>query len=136
MRTILFLSITLSACATAGLPHNADPLAPRARVELDFGAAATDDAQLVRPIALDPKLPSVDKLSSQLRYELGDMAQATLKLCVTPAGDVASATITQGSASAAFDDALIHDLTSWHFAPTPGPANVKSCRVATVVYRT
>ena len=28
------------------------------------------------------------------------------------------------------------DLTIWRFAPTPGPANVQSCRVATVVYRT
>lgn len=136
MRTLLFLSITLSACATAGLPHNADPLAPRARVELDFHAAATDDARVVLPIALDPKLPSIDKIAPQLRYELGDEAQATLRLCVTPAGNVTSATITHGSSSPAFDDALIHDLMSWRFAATPGPANLQSCRVATVVYRT
>jgi TonB family protein len=130
------LSVALAACATAGLPQSSDPLAPRSHVVLDFGAAPNDDAQLVRPVALDPRLPSVDRIASQLHYELGDTAQATLKLCVAPAGNVTSATITQSSSSTAFDGALIHDITSWRFAATPGLANVQSCSVATVVYRT
>ena len=136
MRNILLISLTLSACATTGLPSTSiDPMAPRARIELDFGAAPTDEAHLVVPVALDPKLPSVDRIASQLRVELGDQASATLHVCIAPAGHVTSASITQSSSSPAFDDALIHDITGWRFQPLPGPTGLKSCRNATVVYR-
>jgi TonB family protein len=56
-------------------------------------------------------------------------------VCIAPAGHVTNATITQTSSSPAFDAALLHDIADWKFAATPGPANLQSCRVATVVYR-
>ena len=135
MRNLISLSLILSACATGGLPSTAEPTGPRAHVQLDFAAADRDDVEPVRPVVLDPKVPSVDRLATQLKYELGDTCGATLRLCVAPSGHVNSATITKSSTSPDFDAALLHDIASWQFAQMPGPANVQSCRIATVLYR-
>lgn len=130
--------IVLGACATTGLPgqpeHGRD--APHTGVRLDLtGAPETADA--VFPTITDPKVPSVDRMAHALRARYGTAElTAELDLCIAPDGHVTKLGLAKTSTYEAFDHALLRDVADWQFSSLPGPANVESCRKATIAYRT
>ena len=107
--------------------------APSARVQLDLTTNA--GAQPAFPTALDPALPSVDRISHNVRAALGDMATAEIDLCVAPSGSVTKVEIARSSNLEAFDEAVLRDARAWRFASLPGPDTLQSCRRATIAYR-
>jgi TonB family protein len=126
-------ALLLSACATTGtLGVDHDP-SSHARVSL-VPVSGLETAQLV-PQAIEPRLPSADRLAHVIDARLGTEASVDVRFCVTPAGRLASATLERGSTLAAFDDAVLNDVRDWQFAAQPGPETVKTCEIATVVYR-
>jgi TonB family protein len=133
MLKLAILSTTLAACASAATMLDRDT-APHAKVKLDLSAPG-DAAVAVFPSAIEPTVPSVDRISNQVRTRLGEMATAELELCVAPDGHVKKVALTRGSSFAGFDTALVRDAEAWQFQPMPGPASVQSCRRATVAYR-
>ncbi len=145
MPTIRLLSVlstiglvTFSACATGATPL-LDPhdSAPRAQVQLDFTAPATDGAVGASfPAVVEPRLPSADRIAPRIRTLLGETASADVHLCVAPAGNVTSVALARGSTMPAFDHAMMNDVTAWQFAAQPGPATVRTCERFTISYRT
>ena len=132
MLKLSLLSLSLAACATTGVTtHDHDLRAGKAMVKLDLAATGADTAF---PSALDPQLPSVDRIARAVRLRLGATASAELDLCVTPAGAVKHLRLVRGSSYTAFDQALLHDAAAWQFAALPGPDNVMSCSRATIAY--
>jgi hypothetical protein len=105
------------------------------QVRLDFTATDTDNARAAFPDALDPRLPSADRMGTRIHAVLGDTAQAAVRLCVAPSGKVASVELERGSSMIDFDAALLNDIQAWQFAEMPGPANVKTCERFTISYR-
>ncbi len=127
------LGLGLGACATTGASAlDREPHAG-SRVQLDLVPHA--DATRVFPAAIDPRLPSADRLSHQIFSELGDAASIEVKLCVVPEGSVSSVEVLSSSRLAAFDDSVMADAMHWRFAPRPGPATVRTCERATITYR-
>jgi TonB family protein len=126
-------AMLLSACATTGTLGIDHQSSSHARVEL-VPVAADDTAQLT-PHAIDPQLPSADRLARVIDAQLGAQASADIRLCVTPGGQVSSAQLERGSTLAVFDDAVMSDVTRWRFAVQPGPDTLQSCTRATIVYR-
>jgi TonB family protein len=126
-------ALLLSACATTGTLGVDHDSSSHARVSL-VPLAADNTAQLV-PKAMDPQLPSADRLAHQIDARLGVEASVDVRFCVTPAGHVASAELQRGSTLAAFDAAVMADVRDWKFAAHPGPDTLKTCEIATVVYR-
>lgn len=123
----------LFACATTGRSLDPNVAGDRARVQLDL--APSDTAAPAFPAALEPAVPSVDRIASSVRAALGSVATAELDLCVAPSGRVAKVELARSSSYDAFDGALLRDAKDWQFAVMPGPATVQSCRRATVAYR-
>ena len=87
------------------------------------------------PQAIDPQLRSADRLARTIDAQLGQQASVDVRLCVTPAGRVASATLARGSSLDTFDAAVLSDVQAWQFAAMPGPESLQSCELATIVYR-
>ena len=136
MHHFIFASLLLSACATTGFSTDHDFGVQHASLELDTAASVPDDGErFVHLVPLDPTLQSVDRIQHQLTVELGDTASARVRLCVAPAGQVLRISIERSSSSKAFDEAVLHDVASWRFLPTPGPATVERCEATTVRYR-
>jgi TonB family protein len=129
------IAIVCAACAsgTKGLDlENAQ----RASVRLDLTATPTDGtAMAMTPSAKSPKLPSVDRIARQIRFELGDTAQAKVEMCITPEGRVARVALLESSKLAAFDQALLRDTAEWQFAALPGPSTIEHCRKMKIDYR-
>lgn len=134
--------ILLAACATGGAgaggirvdreaaPHAAAP-------RLDLHAAASEGTR-VFPVAIDPQLPSADRIGREIRGELGEVASAEIRLCVAADGRVHSVQLVRGSSLAEFNEAVVHDVASWQFSGSPGwsrPNRLKSCELATIRYR-
>ncbi|NVB85521.1 MAG: TonB family protein [Kofleriaceae bacterium] len=129
----LFLAgLLFTGCATTGLPSNLDRT-EHARVEL-APLRANDTVELV-PRAIEPGLPSADRISRTIYAELGDVASVEVHYCVSPAGKLTDAELVRGSSLPAFDDAVMTDLRSWHFDVQPGPESLQTCDRATIVYR-
>lgn len=127
--------ILLSACATTTGTLEREP-APRARVQLDLAPAAADHAR-VFPAAIEPRVPSVDRIHRDVRAQLGDEVVAAIDLCVTADGRVTKVALAQGTTFAAFDDALVRDAAQWRFAALPGhttAVRLQTCERATVKY--
>lgn len=124
----------LSACATTGVLGVDPQSSQHARVELVPPAA--DDATHVFPKVIDPELPSADRLGRAIEVRFGQQASVDVRLCVTPGGQVSSVELRRGSTMDLFDQAVLSDVRDWQFAAQPGPATLKSCEIATVVYRT
>jgi TonB family protein len=126
-------ALLLSACATTGaLGVDREP-SSHARVSLV--RLADDDTALVVPQAIDPQLPSADRMSRVIDARLGAEASVDVRFCVTPAGRITSAELQRGSTLAAFDAAVMTDVRDWQFAAQPGPDTLKTCEIATIVYR-
>ncbi len=133
MKTVLMSAMLLGACATTGTATLDREARAGSRVRLDLVPHA--DGTRVVPAAIDPRLPSADRVAHQIRAELGDAASIEVKLCVAPGGRVSSVEVLRSSTLAAFDDSVMADAMHWEFAAQPGPASVRSCERATITYR-
>ena len=121
-----------SAAGTKGLDLET---AQRASVRLDLSAMPADGAVAMTPAARSPKLPTVDRMAQQIRFELGETARAAVEMCITPEGRVARVALLESSKLAAFDQALLRDTAEWQFAPLPGPSTISHCRAMKIEYR-
>ncbi len=134
MKSVLLLSTFMfAACATTGIPTQDREARVGSAVQLDLVPHA--DATRVFPSAIDPRLPSADRVAHQIRAELGDSASIDVKLCVAPEGRVSSVEVLRGSALPAFEKAVIADAMTWQFSALPGPDSVRTCAKATITYR-
>jgi TonB family protein len=132
---LAIVSFSLAACATTGTGVSHDN-AQRTGIHLDLSAPSPDEATHAFPAALDPRVPSVDRMAHALKARYGATTMtATLDLCVAPDGHVTKISIAEGSSYDAFDHALLRDVAAWQFASLPGPTSVQSCRRATIAYR-
>ena len=127
----------LSACATTGT-LGIDPQ-PSSHARVELVPLAADGTTQVSPQAIDPQLPSADRLARVIDAQLG-VASVDVKLCVTPAGHLASASLERSSSLAAFDHAVLSDVARWQFAAQPGPETLhgsplQTCEISTIVYR-
>ena len=89
----------------------------------------------VLPQAIDPLLPTADRIARVIVARLGDEASVEVRLCVSPAGRVVDAKLERGSSYQPFVQAVMTDIAGWRFAPQPGPDSVRTCDRATIVYR-
>jgi TonB family protein len=131
---LLSLCLLVAACATGGLAVDRET-APHAVPRIEMTAVA--DTARVFPVARAPELPSADRIARKIRTELGEVASAEVRLCVTADGRVESARIVRGSSLAEFDQALLYDMADWQFSGMPGSntAHLRSCEIATISYR-
>ncbi len=132
---ILYTSLlAASACASTTNPaaHPQD-LGPRARVTL--APLTVDETLRVIPHAIHPMLPSADHMARVIAARLGDRASVDVTYCVSPQGTLVSAELARGSSFPHFDHAVMKDIVDWRFTPQPGPAHLKNCQAATIIYR-
>src|SRR5262245_6744337 len=122
--------VLLSACATTGTLGVDPQSSSHARVEL-VPATADETMQVVQR-AIDPQLPSADRLARVIDARLGERASVDVRFCVTPAGQVSSATLERASAMPSFDQAVMSDVVNWQFAAQPGPETVRTCESTTI----
>jgi TonB family protein len=126
-------ALLLSACATTGLPGAEREPAPHARVVL-APLAGEDTVRLV-PQAVDPMLPSADRIARVVEARLGHEATVDIRYCVSPTGKVTEATLERSSSLDQFDQAVMADIVDWQFEAKPGPDSLRTCDRATIVYR-
>ena len=128
----LITSSSVAGCATGRGFVTDNDSAPHARIRLEL--AGSSDTAAVFPQAIDPSVPSVDRIGREVRGTLGNAAHAQLDLCVSPAGNVTRATLVQGSGFAEFDQALLRDVDTWRFSTMAGPATLQTCERAKITY--
>lgn len=133
MPSYRLLSVLLvSACASTGsLGMDPQSAGPRARVSLQ--PVGDTDARVI-PQAIDPQLRRADRLSHVVAARLGSEARVDVRLCVTPAGQVASAELARSSSVDVFDNAVLADVRDWRFEAQPGPETVSSCETTQILY--
>jgi TonB family protein len=131
--TSVFLLAGFGACATTSTLNVEREEPASSSVQLDL--VPHTDATRTFPAVVAARLPTADRLASQIRYELGESASVDVRLCVAAGGSVESIAITRGSNLPAFDDSVIADASSWQFAAMPGPATLRTCEQATITYR-
>ena len=125
---ITSLSIsTLVACAVGPATR---PFEPARTMSC---AITAEPANAAFPVAIDPKLPSVDRIARLVEAELGARAAAEVKLCVLPAGRVVAVSLVRKTQSHAFDAAVLHDVAEWQFT-TPTTTAGRICKRATISY--
>ncbi len=132
LTTLLF-----TACASTGTTM--DTREPASHANVQFDLSTTSQERAVFPALETPRLPSVDRISHQVRAQLGDEAIAAIDLCVAPDGRVTEVRLAQGSSFEPFDTALLHDARQWQFAAMPGQTaatRLQTCERATVKYLT
>ncbi len=95
---------------------------------------AENDTKAVFLAAIEPRLPSVDRMAHHVRTRLRDDASAKLEVCVSPAGNVTKVAMIKGTTYEPFDAALLRDAEAWQFASMPGPANLQTCEQVSVTY--
>jgi TonB family protein len=126
--------LLFSACATTGsMTEPREPL-PRGTANLEL--ATTTLERSVFPRAIDPALPSVDRIAHHVRARLGDQAVATIELCVAPDGHVTKVALREETTYAPFDAAVVRDAQDWRFAAMPGAGTpgLQTCETAKVTY--
>lgn len=84
------------------------------------------------PAPEDAELPTADRFASRIHEHLGATATARVELCTAPDGHVTSVHVVRGSRYAAFDRAVVTDITGWQFTPAAQP----HCFVRTIAYHT
>jgi TonB family protein len=122
-----------SGCATTtsfGTPMG-EPI--HARVTL--APLTAEDTVRVVPHAIDPMLPTADRLARVIANRLGEQAKVGVRYCVSPSGELVSAQLARSSSLRLFDNAVMTDISRWRFAVRPGPAGVRTCQQATIIYR-
>ncbi|MFN0246586.1 MAG: hypothetical protein ACKV2T_06735 [Kofleriaceae bacterium] len=134
MKSVLLVSLAaVSACASFTGVTDRDQHAPRAGIHLSLAPNA-DAAKQIVPAAIDPRLPSVDRMATRIRYELGSTVHAELSLCVNPAGDVMDVALTRTTGLSELDTAIVDDVRVWQFAELPGASALRTCQRATLAY--
>lgn len=127
------------ACATTGTRGLEAGASPRTGLHLELGPTRTAGdpaaAAWTFPALVAAPVPRADRLVDEIRTELGERASLEVRLCVAPAGQIRELVITRGSRLAALDQAILADAAHWVFAATPGPARLRTCERATIVYR-
>src|SRR4051812_48134458 len=104
MRTFFPAMLLVSACATSGIPPNLEPSQPPARAVL---APLTDDGTIrLVPYAIEPLLPSADRISRVVAARLGTEATVDVRYCVSPQGQITEAKLQRSSSFEAFDAAV------------------------------
>ncbi|MBS1124227.1 MAG: hypothetical protein H6Q90_6455 [Deltaproteobacteria bacterium] len=139
MKLGLSLVLFTVACATTGTPMDTREPAQRSKVELDLASSA--DERVVFPQAQEPRLPRVDRISRDVRAQLGDAAVASIELCVAPNGHVTKVSLLEGTTYEPFNAAVVRDIEEWQFASMPGQTAMgtkplQTCERATVKYLT
>ncbi|HEU0036647.1 MAG TPA: hypothetical protein VFQ53_38805 [Kofleriaceae bacterium] len=131
------IALSLSACAATGTTLSHDETAPHARVQLDLSSPSRD-AILTQRRAIDPELPSADRIAHQIRARLGDHVTAELELCIGATGTVHRVALVRGTSLPKLDEAILRDATAWQFASLPGKTastSLQTCQRATLAYR-
>jgi TonB family protein len=126
-------SLSLTACATTGT--FGDSHEPRSRARVSLAPLTAGETLQVIPHAIEPMLPSADRLSRYIVARLGERATVDVRYCVSPSGALVSAVLARSSSSPHFDHAVMTDIARWRFVAQPGPAHVRTCQEATIVYR-
>jgi len=132
MKTIISsLSLSLLvACAAGTAGTAARPLEP---VRMGSCAIKADPANPAFPAAIDPQLPSVDRIAHLVEVELGARATAEMDICVSRAGRVVAVSLAHATRSPAFDLAVLHDVAEWQFAAPSAPGE-RICKRTTISY--
>lgn len=130
--TTLLSTSLVAACATTRTVDVDRAGEPRARVTL--APLVADDTVRLVPQAIEPMLPSADRLARVIEARLGERATVDVSFCVSPAGRVVSAELARSSSVPFFDQAVMTDIVQWQFVAQPGPDNVRTCQAATIVY--
>lgn len=128
MMKIVLAAFLISACAT-GSASSSGHIARRARPIFHTASAAPTRDPF--PSAIDPRLPSVDRIARLV----GVSPAAEVELCVSNDGRVAKVTLLQGSADELFDAALLRDVPKWEFIAAPSRTTLRMCKRATISYR-
>lgn len=113
----------LVACAVGTAETTALPRTASCAIKADASSPAF-------PEAIDPKLPSVDRIARLVEADFGARAAAEVELCVSPAGRVVAVSLVHATQSPAFDLAVLHDVAEWQFAASAD----RSCKRATISY--
>ena len=129
----LALSLSLVACVT-GSSRGITSQAPRQVGGIQLTMTGGSDGAVKFPSAIDPALPSVDRMSRAVYATLGDTATAQLDLCITPSGKVTKLALARGTSMPELDAALLADAKTWRFEAMPGPDSVQICDRAEVSY--
>jgi TonB family protein len=129
----LLYPLLLSACATTGALGTEREPAPHAKVTL--APLHADDTVRLVPQAVEPMLPSADRIAHAVEARLGGEATVDVRYCVSPTGKVTEATLERSSSFEAFDHAVMSDIVGWQFDAQPGPETLRTCDRATIVYR-
>lgn len=124
--------LLLASCASTTNALDRD-VTPRTGVQLSLVPVA--DAVPVIPAAIDPRLPRVDRMATQLRYEIGSSVVAELSLCVSPTGDVTEVALARTTGLSDLDTAIVDDVRAWRFAELPGDSSLRTCQRTTLAYR-
>jgi TonB family protein len=115
------------------MPTNFESTEPHARVVL--APLSADGTIRLVPHAIEPLLPSADRIARVVEARLGSTAMVDVRYCVSPQGRVTSAKLERSSSFDAFDQAVMADVIGWKFTAQPGPETMRTCEIATVVYR-
>jgi TonB family protein len=129
----LYTLVLLGGCATTGVP--ASEREPVAHAKVTLSPLPGDDTIRLVPQAVDPMLPSADRIARVVEARLGGEATVDIRYCVSPAGKVVEAKLERGSELEQFDQAVMHDIVDWQFEAQAGPDSVRTCDRATIVYR-
>lgn len=133
LSTFVLSTSLVAACATARTVDVDRPAGePRARVTL--APLAEDDTVRLVPQAIEPMLPSADRLARVIEARLGERATVDVSFCVSPAGRVVKAELARSSSLPFFDQAVMTDIVQWQFVAQPGPAHLRTCQAATIIY--
>lgn len=133
MRLFFPAILLASACATTAMPKPFEPAAPHARVVL--APLSADGTIRLVPHAIEPMLPSADRIARVVQARLGDTAMVDVRYCVSPQGRVTAAKLERSSSFDAFDQAVMADVIDWQFSAQPGPETTRTCEIATIIYR-
>ncbi len=135
MKLGLSLVLFTAACATTGTTTMDREPSSRAKVTLDLSPSTEEAA--VFPALDEPRLPSVDRIAHQVRAQVGDVATASIELCVSANGRVTKVAMLEGSSYEPFNAAVVRDIEQLQFASMPGATSqqtLQTCERAKVKY--
>lgn len=135
MKSVLLLLVASACASTTGSTTGAidRDVSPRTGVQLSL--VPVNDAVRVIPAAIDPRLPRVDRMATQIRYEIGSTVTAELSLCVSPDGNVTDIALARTTGLSDLDTAILDDVRAWQFAELPGDSSLRTCQRTTLAYR-
>ncbi len=114
-------TLTLAACAASTQPAPRDP----ATATIAFPARTSGGDEL----------PTVRRFNRAIALEHQGQVEAGIRVCVTPAGQVASASVVESSGMSAYDQAVVDDARTWTFEPFAAPEQTRVCETVKVGYQ-